>query len=337
MIAGGGQSPMLSQLERFQVLDPLHGLVRCTSLPPPSADRTSPLCLFLYGGGGSAESLADIQPLLDKVWSSGLLPPLRIATPDVGAFSFYLDDEASGLGWESFVASRFLDHLHERYSPSALGLLGISMGGYGALKIAFARPSAFAAVAAISPMLEPAFEADQVPARNRLHYPIDVPQALLGPTRDADLYRRDSPVDRARQYAGALSQSALAIYIDAAGQDTLNAHDGAEFLHRALWQLDLAHEYRLRRDADHAGPDFAARLIEAFGWLGGHLAPPPAAALSEPERAWEAWLDGHGPEPAEPLSPISRLFPRLLRARLAEPRRLAALDDPTVQRRYGVF
>jgi S-formylglutathione hydrolase len=337
MLADGGKPAMLSQLERFQVLDPLHGLVRCTSLAPPSAEPSSPLCFFLYGGGGSAESLADIQPLLDQEWAAGRLPPLRLVTPDVGAFSFYLDDPARGFGWESFVATRLLDHVRRRFQPSALGLLGISMGGYGALKIAFARPETFSGVAAISPMLEPAFDADQVGARNRHHYPSDVPAALLGAPRDPDLYRRDTPVNRARQYADALRQSGLAIYLDAAGQDALNAHDGAEFLHRTLWQLDLAHEYRLRRDADHAGPDFVARLLEAFRWLGSYLAPLPAAELSEPERAWEAWLDGRAPEPLQPLAPDSPLFPRLLRARLAEPRRLAALEDPTVFRRYGVL
>jgi hypothetical protein len=32
----------------------------------------------------------------------------------------------------------------------------------------------------------------------------------------------------------------LAIYLEAADNDFLNTHEGAEFLHRLLWQQDIA-------------------------------------------------------------------------------------------------
>ena len=35
-------------------------------------------------------------------------------------------------------------------------MFGMSMGGYGALKFGFEKPEAFAAVAAMQPILEPA-------------------------------------------------------------------------------------------------------------------------------------------------------------------------------------
>jgi len=73
-------------------------------------------------------------------------------------------------------------------------------------------------------------------------------------------------------------------------------------------QLDVLHEYRLRRDADHAGPDLSDRLREAFAWVGARLqpvaAPPPSAAL----RAW-----------------------------LAPRREAAAARDPTFTRNYGLL
>ena len=46
-------------------------------------------------------------------------------------------------------------------------LIGFSMGGYGALKLALRRPEAFAAVAALCPVIFPADIAADVPARNR--------------------------------------------------------------------------------------------------------------------------------------------------------------------------
>jgi S-formylglutathione hydrolase len=186
------------------------------------------------------------------------------------------------------------------------------MGGYGALKSAFARPALFAAVAAVSPMIEPALDASAVRLRNRYHYPAEVPQALLGPDRDPALYRADHPAARAQRNAAALRESGLPIYVDAAGDDALHAHDGAEHLHRVLWDLDLAHEYRLRRDSDHVGPDLLARLQDAFRWVGERLSP----AVSDPAIDYGR---------------------AALRAQLEPLRREAALRDPTFTRRCGVL
>jgi S-formylglutathione hydrolase len=328
-------------IQRFDVDDPNQGAVPCAALLPPSAAEKLPLCLFLYGGGGSRENLADIAPILEGAWRTGALPAMVVATPDVGPWSFYLDDPARGLHWESFIAQRFIPQLRARFAvhdaAAATGLVGMSMGGYGALKLAFGRPDAFAAVYAISPMVEPSFEAEPVRPRHRFFYPPDVPQALVGANRDAELYRRDHPAARARVHADALRASPIAIAIDAAGRDLFNAHDGAEFLHRCLWQLDIAHEYRLRRDADHVGHDMPERLRDAFAWVGARLQLT-AAELPAFERAWQQFLSGASREqPATPPPPTSPVFAAWLRAQLAAPRTAAEAQDPTLARRYGLL
>lgn len=308
-----------AHVQRFELDDPIHGRVPCALLAPADGAAPRGLCLFLYGGGGSRETLAEIAPLLHTWQLEALLPPLLIATPDVGPWSFYLDDPARGLRWESFVADRLTPYLQragaERAGGDAAlpcGVLGISMGGYGALKIALARPSLFRAVAAVSPMIEPALDADQVRLRNRYGYPPEVPQALLGVQRDPALYRTDHPANRAQRNAEALRASQLAIYLDAAGDDALHAHDGAEFLHRVLWDLDVAHEYRLRKDSDHVGPDLLERLQDALAWTGLQLNRPAGEPAADHGRA-------------------------ALRAMLAPLRRDAALRDPTFARRCGVL
>jgi S-formylglutathione hydrolase len=296
--------------------------------------------LVLYGGGGSRESLVALQPVFERAWTESALPPCIVAMPDVGPWSFYLDDPARGLAWESFIVQRFLPRVRA-LQPSAaarLGVVGMSMGGYGALKLAFARPQLFAAVGAVSPMVEPYSEAHAVPLRNRFFYPTEVPQALLGEMRDPALYRADHPVARAQANARELLEHNLAIYIDAAGQDALHAHDGAEGLHRALWELDIPHEYHLRRDADHVGPDLAPRMCVALRWVLEHLQPPAAAPLTALECVWQAWLAAPtAPLPTTPLPADSRLFPALLRATLEPQRTAAASQDPTVRRHYGVL
>jgi S-formylglutathione hydrolase len=333
-----------ADLWRFDLEDPVHGQVPGAALlHPDHLQRELPRCLMLYGGGGSRESLASLQPSIERAWATGELAPCIIATPDVGPWSFYLDDPARGLAWESFIIKRFAPHLHtlQRPAPASLqrlGVIGMSMGGYGALKLAFAHPQLFAAVGAVSPMVEPFAAAAEVPLRNRFFYPPEVPQALLGSNRDAALYQADHPAARAHANVHAVLEHELAIYIDAAGRDALNAHDGAESLHRVLWELDVPHEYHLRRDADHAGPDLAPRMCEALRWVVEHLQPTAANPWSELEQAWLAWLYDPGTQPpAAALPPDSPLFPRFLRATLESQRRAAQLQDPTLSRHYGTL
>lgn len=317
----------------FTVTDPVHGDIACVELGC-GEDARRPVCLFLYGGGGSTDSLLALEPLLASAWCGGLLPPCRFITATVDPWGFYLDDAARGTAWETFIAERLPASLALE-SGTALALLGISMGGYGALKIALARPARFAAVAAIAPMIEPTLDANAARPRNRYHYPSTVPAALLGPARDAALYVADHPGQRAIQHADALRRGPLAIYLDAGTDDALHAHDGAEYLHRLLWQLDIRHEYHLLAGADHVGPSLLPRLQQAFAWLAQRLSPQ-RAALDSGELAWQRFLDGESREmPTCPLPAHSPLMPRLLRHMLAPLREAAATQDENFDRVFG--
>jgi pimeloyl-ACP methyl ester carboxylesterase len=57
---------------------------------------------------------------------------------------------------ERFLLDRVLPYFRERFhlAPPALGVLGISMGGQGALRLAFKHPRLFPVAAAISPALD---------------------------------------------------------------------------------------------------------------------------------------------------------------------------------------
>lgn len=297
-------------VDRFELIDPTHGAVPCVALAPTVAVAPLPTVLFLFGGGGSHETLVTLAPALAAAWEAREVPPMRIACAGVPPFCFYLDDPASAAAWETVVAIALPDAVRRHFGPSAgAALVGISMGGYGALKMAFQRPNAFAAVAAIAPMIEPVD--GPVPLRNRFHYPPEVPSRLLGLERDEALYRRDHPTHRARTNAAAIRERDLAIRLDAGSRDALRAHDGCESLHRVLWDLDIRHAYELHRDADHVGPTVLPRLLRAFAWVGEHLDGDSPHAPSADEKALAAYL-----EPA---------------------RRAAEARDPTMNRTYGLL
>lgn len=115
-------------------------------------------------------------------------------------------------------------------------------------------------------VLEPGLCDDRITARNRLHHGTGGPARLIGPHRDPDLFAANNPANRAIRNAGRIRERDLAVFIETGDDDFINVHDGAEFLHRVLWDLDISHEYARRRsrgaDADsaHAGDVCIARV-----------------------------------------------------------------------------
>jgi S-formylglutathione hydrolase len=300
-----------------------------------------PLCMVLMGGGGSRQSLVECQPLFDRWWSEGAIPPMVLAAPSAG-MSYYHDYSDGSARWEPFIAEDFISHLRATYNiaadPSLTAIAGISMGGYGALKIAFARPDHFAAVAAVQPILEPGLRDEDIGARNRIHHAAGGPEELIGSERDSKVVEANNPANRAQTNAGAIRESRLAIYFEAGDEDFINGHDGAEFLHRVLWDLDIAHEYHLVRGGDHGGPTLVPRMREAFAWIGNVFNTKQSArSESEIDVAITAWIeDGMRGVPPQ-VSPSSKEFLRIVRAQLRPLLERAAGQDPTTNRRYGIL
>jgi len=287
-----------------------------------------PLCIVLHGGGGSRQSLVDCGSLFENWWSDASLPPMVLASPSAG-MSYYVEDAAASVRWDAFIAESFVDHLRAtsnvRSGRSSTVITGMSMGGYGALKIAFTYPELFCAVAAMEAVLEPGLRDDRITARNRLHHGSGGPARLIGPHRDPDLFAANNPANRAIRNAGRIRERDLAVFIEAGDDDFINVHDGAEFLHRVLWDLDISHEYRLTRGADHVGPTLIPRMRETYVWLASVL-----NALLRPEARKE-------PVEGAPVSPSSQECLRQLRAQMEPVRKLAAASDATTTRRYGVL
>ena len=301
----------------------------------PNVEQPLPLCILLLGAGGTRDALVELQPLLESWWAEGSIPQMIVATPSPG-LDYYLEDRAGTVRWDSFLAADFVPHLRSTCPASDVTVLtGISGGGYGALKLAFARPDLFAAVAAMQPMLEPGLRESDVPPRNRLHHSAGGPPQLIGPARNASLWESNNPANRAREHAQQISESKLAIYLEAADNDFLNAHDGAEFLHRTLWDLDLSHEYRLVRDADHGGPTMRPRLRALFAWLGSLWNPIALdAAAEEAATVWlQSGMQGNAPVGAT----TTNAFIRFLRAGFEPLRAQAAETDASTKRRFGLF
>lgn len=319
---------------------------------PPGYERgePTPLCLVLHGGGGTHQNLIDSKPIFDQLWASGAIPPVVFASASISPLGFYLDHPDGSARWESFIAEDFLAHLRRTYrlraDRASTIISGTSMGGHGSLRIAFKYPDRFAAVAALEPALEPALKLEDVGERNHFFYPPVLESggdasadALVGSHRDAALFAGNNPANVAIANAEAIRQSRLAIYIETGDEDVFNLHDGAEFLHRVLWDLDLAHEYHLVGGADHVGPSLPRRMREAYTWVVSILNPPEVKAddRAGSERAWIEWMNSGSKGTPPMIDAMSPAMIRAYRGWLAQARAKAAKIDPTTHRRYGVL
>lgn len=282
-----------------------------TVLTPEGWTRAErlPLILVLHGANSSADVLTMMQPIIER----SELPRTLVAclsTPTVGGF--YLGK------WERLVAEEFPAHLASEFHAGPIALLGSSMGGYGALKIAFADPGRFTAVAALSPAL---LTADPAP-RNTLsvlaHFAAELPP------EDTIFARLDANADAVRA-------SDLPILLRCGDRDVFAMHDGTERLHRQLWDLDIAHDYHLVRGADHLGPEATDSLEAGFAFVG--------AAFSDQDRtldeAWLAW-EAAGKQGDPPrFDAFGPSASTAIRVMMRDDLDAVARQDPDAGRRYG--
>jgi len=217
-------------------------------LLPPSYDsdkaRRFPVLYYLHGLGDNEQMFlrSGGWNLVQQMWERRELGEFIIVTPRAGS-SFYLNSRDGQYRYEDFLLQEFLPLIENRYRVRAgrafRGVAGISMGGYGALRLAFRRPDLFGAVATHSAAVVaelPAIEAGSG-ARGALRLFAEV----FGSPVDRPFWDRNNPLALAR--SAILSR--LKIYFDCGSQDEYGFDSGAQALHNVLVSRRVAHEFHL--------------------------------------------------------------------------------------------
>jgi S-formylglutathione hydrolase len=246
-----------------------------------------PLLLFLHGGGGDKSFLARMRPVFDELWKAGTLPPMVVVTPSV-ARSFYMDYKDGSQKWETFIVTEFLDQLRGKYKVTrertGTLLFGISMGGLGALRLAFKYPGKFAGLVAMEPGIDPVLKWKDLQPRNKFWRGQDLMETIFGKPFDEAYWEANNVATIAVTRAEKLRTVGLGIYIEAGDEDVFNLHEATEYLHRILWDQKIPHEYHLVRGADHVGRTIRPRAMEGLGFLARLLNPPPPDPEAEAAR-----------------------------------------------------
>lgn len=191
-------------------------------------------------------------PVLDQAVSDEKLPPCVFVTPHGGRTSMYFNRKDQR--WEDLITKDLLAHLAATYRVAAhrdqRAILGVSMGGMAALRIAFTQPDLFGVVGAHSSAVF-AEDPEQLPERLKGYAKRLGLDEVFGDPIQKEPWQRANPLC----IAAKLDRTALhglRIYFDAGSEDRYGFAAGNELLHEVLEQKDIPHTWRLIEGGGHS-------------------------------------------------------------------------------------
>jgi S-formylglutathione hydrolase FrmB len=242
-----------------------HPVPYCIILPPSfdaNPSRHFSVLYFLHGLGDNEQSFIHTGAwnLTEDMRERGEIKEFLIATPG-GDASFYINSKDGKVRYEDFLLQEFFPFIETRYrvAPGRAhrAIAGISMGGYGALHLAFRHPQLFISVGTHSAALIEKLPVYIGTAPNS-------PRARLlsgvfGSPPDPTFWDRNSPLILART----ADLGGLKIYFDCGDQDDYGFDAGNAALDKTLTLRHLPHEYHLypgRHDPNYFGEHLPATL-----------------------------------------------------------------------------
>jgi S-formylglutathione hydrolase FrmB len=245
----------------------------CVMLPPGYAaatvghpSRRYPVLYFLHGLGENEQTLFKtggwnvIQDLRQQRQISDFL----VVAPE-GKSSFYINSADGRVRYGDFFVREFIPYIETHYSArkerAARAISGVSMGGYGALRFAFAYPELFSSVSAQSAALITE-SPRQINAMMHSGTPLGrILGAVFANPINVAHWNQNSPFVLATQNRARLTK--LAIYFNCGNDDEFGFENGAEALHKQLQAEDVKHEFHLY-PGNHGAAYFLVHLDEVL-------------------------------------------------------------------------
>ena len=252
----------------------LQRAVRYCAMLPPSYEtehtRKYPIVYFLHGLGQNEQAL-----MMGGGW--GLIEDLRqhhtigdfLMVAVEGRASFFINSADGKQRYSDFFLTEFMPQIESKFrvlrSRKMRGITGLSMGGYGALRFAFAHPELFGSVSAQSAALiiEPPKQMNDDlqhagPLGNLLG-------GVFGNPINVAHWNQNNPFILTRQHRAELKT--MAIYFNCGQDDEYGFAVGASKLHQQLVAEGIPHQFHLY-PGGHSAEYFLSHLGETlqFHW-----------------------------------------------------------------------
>jgi S-formylglutathione hydrolase FrmB len=224
------------------------------------------LLYFLHGLGDNERTLFNTGgwTLLDDLRKQHKIGEFLIVAPE-GGQTFYINSADGRVRYGDFFLQEFIPFIETKYrikkNRNNRAVSGISMGGYGALRFAFAHPEIFSAVSAQSAALitETPQEIDTTASAGAPLGKVLV--RVFGNPIPVQHWKDNSPFDLAKRNESALRH--LAIYFNCGQDDNYGFEKGAAALHQQLLKENVKHEYHLY-PGDHSLSYFLSHFPEVM-------------------------------------------------------------------------
>src|SRR5438105_2116592 len=228
--------------------------------------RRYPALYFLHGLGQNEQTLFNTGGwnLIEDLRRQHRISDFLIVAPE-GRRSFYINSVDNSFRYSDFFLQEFMPFIESRYrvlhSRSGRAITGVSMGGYGALRFAFAHPELFSAVSAQSPALITQTP-QEIDATERSGTSLGrLLGVAFGEPVNVPHWKENSVFNLAKRDTPSLRR--LAIYFNCGNADDYGFEDGADALHRQLQAEGVKHEFHLY-SGDHSLTYFLTHMIEVM-------------------------------------------------------------------------
>jgi S-formylglutathione hydrolase FrmB len=228
--------------------------------------QTYPVLYFLHGLGDNERTLFNSGgwTLLDDLRRQHKMGEFLIVAPEGGS-TFYINSADGSVRYSDFFLREFIPLIETKYrigkGRNNRAISGISMGGYGALRFAFAHPEMFSAVSAQSAALftETPQELDTAARSGATRGKLLA--TVFGDPIDVDHWKQNSPFALAAKNQAGLQN--LGIYFNCGEDDNYGFEKGAAALHQQLQKAGVKHEYHAY-PGDHSLQYFLAHFDEVM-------------------------------------------------------------------------
>lgn len=214
--------------------------LKCVVITPDSYKRKKnnfPVVYLLHGYDGWYSNWIIREPNLKEYADQY---QLIIVCPDGGKSSWYFDSPIdSTMKYETYISKEVPEHIDANYRTikdrKARAITGLSMGGHGALFIAFRHSETFGACGSMSGGVDLNY------SRNKF----DIMKRIGDTIQHADNWKKYIVMNVIEQYP----KDSLAIIVDCGNNDELYAVANRKF-HEKMLLLKIPHDY-IERPGKH--------------------------------------------------------------------------------------
>ena len=228
--------------------------------------QTYPVLYFLHGLGDNEQTLFNSGgwTLIDDLRNQRKIGEFLIVAPE-GGRSFYINSADGSVRYSDFFIQEFVPLIEASYRVKKgrenRAISGISMGGYGALRFAFAYPEMFSAVSAQSAALMTE-SPQQLDAAISSGAPLGrLLGTVFGSPIDVRHWNENDPFVLAQNHAASLRR--MAVHFNCGQDDNYGFEKGAAALHAQLQKEGIEHEYH-PYPGDHSFSYFLSHFAEVM-------------------------------------------------------------------------